>query len=62
MVANGRLTAEGAAELRKRFDFTDVSALQPGADVEELMTDLLTVGLVVDYVESKLRARPAVQS
>jgi len=62
LVTNGRLTAEGAAQLRQRFAFTDVSALQPGAGVDDLMTDLLTVGLVVDYVESKLRARAPVQS
>lgn len=62
MVSDGRLTAEGAAQLRQRFAFTDGSALQAGANVDDLMTDLLTVGLVIDYVESKLRARAAVQS
>ncbi|MGH9411775.1 MAG: acyl carrier protein [Vicinamibacterales bacterium] len=56
MVSHGTLTAEGAAALRQRFAFTDVSALKDGAGIEELMTDLLTVRLIVDYVESKLHA------
>jgi acyl carrier protein len=56
MVSQGTLTAEGAAALRQRFAFTDVSALTDGAGIEELMTDLLTVRLIVDYVESKLHA------
>lgn len=56
LVSNGRLTAAGVAELQKQFSFTDVSALQPGASVDDLMNDLLTVRLVIDYVESKLRA------
>jgi acyl carrier protein len=55
MVAGGKLTAEGAAALRERFSFTDTSSLQAGAGIEDLMTDLLTVRLIVDYVESKLR-------
>jgi acyl carrier protein len=56
MVVNGTLTESGVAALRERFAFTDLSALQPGASVDDLMNDLLTVGLIVDYVESKLRA------
>lgn len=55
LVANGRLTEAGVEELRRRFAFTDVSALTPGASVDDLMNDLLTVGLVIDYVESKLQ-------
>lgn len=54
MVRQGTLTAEGAAALRQRFAFTDASALKEGVGIEELMTDLLTVRLIVDYVESKL--------
>jgi acyl carrier protein len=60
MVTGGRLTAEGSAALKQRFDFTDTSAIQAGASVEDLMNDLLTVRLIVDYVESKLRATAAV--
>jgi acyl carrier protein len=56
LVTSGRLTAEGVAALRQRFEFTDLSSLQPGANVDDLMNDLLTVGLIIDFVESKLRA------
>jgi acyl carrier protein len=59
LVTNGRLTDAGARELRTRFAFTDVSALEPGASVDELMNDLMTVRLVIDYVESKLRTGAA---
>ena len=55
LVSNGTLTAEGVAALRQRFAFTDLSALRPGASVDELMNDLLTVRLIVDFVESKLQ-------
>lgn len=54
MVSQGKLTAEGAAALRQRFAFTDVSALKDGIGIEDLMTDLLTVRLIVDYIESKV--------
>src|SRR3989441_7071566 len=60
-VSNGRLTAAGVAALRERFGFTDLSTLQPGANVDDLMGELLTVNLIVDYVESKLPAPAAVQ-
>ena len=58
MVSGGRLTREGAAALQQRFEFTDGSALQAGASVDDLMNDLLTVRLIIDFVVSKLR--PAV--
>ena len=54
MVSHGKLTAEGAAALRQRFAFTDTSALKDGIGIEDLMTDLLTVRLIVDYIESKV--------
>jgi acyl carrier protein len=56
LVTNGRLTAAGADALRQRFAFAHLPALKEGASVDELMTDLLTVNLIVDYVESKLKA------
>jgi acyl carrier protein len=56
LVSNGRLTLRGVTEIGQRFQFTDLSALQPGTSVDDLMTDLLTVNLIVDYVESKLHA------
>ena len=60
LVANGCLTAAGVEQLRRRFAFTDMSALQPGLNVDDLTNELLTVRLVIDYVESKLRAGAAV--
>jgi acyl carrier protein len=60
LVSGGTLTADGIAAIRERFSFTDLSALHPGVSVEELMNDMLTVKLIVDYVEHKLRARSAV--
>ena len=62
MVANGMLTDAGVAALRERFAFTDLSALQPGAVVDDLMNDLLTVQLIVDYVDAKLRSASVQQA
>ena len=56
MVSQGKLTAQGAAALRQRFSFTDVSAIKEGVTIEDLMNDLLTVRLIVDYVESKVNS------
>ena len=55
LVTNGRLTEAGAATPRERFAFADLPELRQGASVDELMTDLLTVNLIIDYVDSKLR-------
>lgn len=55
LVSNGRLTAAGAEAIRERFRFTDLTALTAGASVDDLMNDLLTVTLIVDYVDYKLR-------
>jgi len=62
MVVNGALTDAGIVALKERFAFTDLSALRPGASVDDLLNDLLTVGLIVDYVESKLRAASVQQA
>jgi acyl carrier protein len=56
LVSNGKLTEAGVAAIRERFSFTDLSALQANESVRDLMNDLLTVNLIVDYVASKLRA------
>jgi acyl carrier protein len=57
LVSAGRLTQAGVAAIRERFLFTDLSALQAGSNVDDLMNDLLTVNLIVDYVDYKLRTR-----
>jgi hypothetical protein len=49
----------GVATLRDRFGFTDLSGLRAGASVQDLMNDLLTVNLIVDYVASKLSGAAA---
>jgi len=56
MVSNGHITADGVKALRERFAFTDLSALKPGLGIEDLMDKMLTVRLIVDYVEHKLKA------
>jgi acyl carrier protein len=61
LVSGGRLTTDGVAALKQRFELTDLSSLQPGANVDDLMNDLLTVRLIIDFVENKLRASSAVQ-
>jgi len=59
MVSGGKLTEAGAAALRERFSFTDLSRLKAGLSIEELMNEMLTVRLIVDYVEHKLTATSA---
>jgi hypothetical protein len=59
MVSNGRITAAGVAALRERFSFTDLSSLKSGLSIEELTNNMLTVRLIVDYVEHKLKATSA---
>ena len=61
MVTNGRLTEQGVDALRQRFAFADLSAVQAGSTVDDLLTDLLTVNLITDYVASKLPSAVAVQ-
>lgn len=61
LVTNGRLTDAGVTALRERFAFTDLSSLGAGANVDDLITELLTVNLIIDYVECKLRAADVVQ-
>ena len=61
LVSNGQLTDAGVVAIRERFGFTDVSALHAGLSVQDLMTDLLTVNLIIDYVDSKLRSVVAAQ-
>jgi acyl carrier protein len=56
LVAGGKVTAAGVAAIRERFGFTDLSGLEAGLSVEDLMNNMLTVRLIVDYVDHKLRA------
>ncbi|GAC1404603.1 MAG: acyl carrier protein [Pyrinomonadaceae bacterium] len=55
LISNGELADAGAVAMRGRFAFTDTTAIKAGENVEDLMNDLLTVQLIVDYVTSKLK-------
>lgn len=54
-VVGGKLTPAGATELRRKFAFTDLSDLHPGADIQSQLGEMLTVNLITDYIASKLQ-------
>jgi len=54
-VNNGKLTERGLAELRDKMPHTDISAFEKDPDINKL-GDLFTVGTIVNFVESKLKA------
>jgi acyl carrier protein len=55
LVADGKVTAKGIAELKKRMPFADFSDFEKDPTVEKA-NGLLTVDSVVSYVEAKLKA------
>ena len=55
LVKNGRFTKEGLAELRQKVPHTNLSAFQRDPDINKL-GDLFTVDMIVNYVQSKLKA------
>ncbi len=55
LVANGRLTEKGLAELRGKMPHTDMSAFEADPDINRL-GDLFTVNSIVNYVEGKLNS------
>jgi acyl carrier protein len=54
-ISNGRLTAAGLEELRKRLPHTDITAFEKNPNINKL-GDLFTVNAIVNYVENKLNA------
>ena len=52
-VDNGKVTAAGLDELKKRMPHVDLSKMQPGDDIEKMQ---FTVTTVVNYIENKLKA------
>jgi acyl carrier protein len=58
LVADGKVTATGLAELKEKMPFADPTELAKfSADPQlDKMGDLFTVGLIVRYIESKLKA------
>lgn len=55
LVANGRLTEKGLAELREKMPHTDMSGFEQDPDINRL-GDLFTVNSIVNYVEGKLNS------
>lgn len=53
-VQDGVVTPEGIEELRQRLPFADIDKFAQDPKVENIQ-DLFTVGMVVDFVESKLK-------
>jgi acyl carrier protein len=58
LVQDGKVTAAGLAELKDKMPFADPQELAKFAADPQLdkMGDLFTVGLIVRYIESKLKA------
>jgi acyl carrier protein len=54
-VINGKFTEKGLNALRAKMPHTDTSAFAKNPDVSKL-GDLFTVGMIVNFVESKIKA------
>ena len=55
LVANGKVTPKGIAELKSRMPFADLSAFEADPDVNKFR-DVFTVDTLVKYVLSKVNA------
>jgi acyl carrier protein len=55
LVQNGKLTAAGLEELKKRMPHSDFTEFEKDPEVEK-MSKLFTVNTVVNFVEGKLKA------
>ena len=55
LVADGKVTPKGIAELKKRMPFADFSDFEKDPTIEKA-NGLLTVDSVVSYVDNKLKA------
>jgi acyl carrier protein len=53
-VQNGKVTAEGLAELRTRMPYADTAAFEKDPQFDKI-GDLFTVDLIVRFVQSKLK-------
>jgi acyl carrier protein len=54
-VSNGKLTETGLNELRHKIPHIDISSFENDPDINKL-GNLFTVGAIVKYIESKLKA------
>jgi acyl carrier protein len=55
VVADGKITAKGLAELKKRLPYADYTEFEKNPTLEASNT-LMTVDVIVNYVEAKLKA------
>jgi acyl carrier protein len=55
-VNEGKVTAAGIAELKKRMPYADLSMLNPGDDITKIH---FTVDTIVNFLEAKLNSQPA---
>jgi acyl carrier protein len=55
-VQNGKVTAAGLEELRRRLPFADLSQFEKNPEVSRV-TDLFTVDLIARYIQAKLGTR-----
>jgi hypothetical protein len=53
-VSQGKITEAGVAKLREKFSFTNLDKLVVDTPVTKFTNEMLTVGLIVDYIESKV--------
>jgi acyl carrier protein len=54
-VNNGKITEKGLSELKAKMPHTDISEFAKNPDMSKF-ADLFTVGMIVNFVESKLKA------
>jgi acyl carrier protein len=54
-VKSGKLTETGLTELRSKMPYTDLAEFEKDPDINKL-GDLFTVGMIINYVDSKLNA------
>jgi acyl carrier protein len=54
-ISNGKLTEKGLAELKAKMPHTDISEFSKNPEMNKF-ADLFTVGMIVNFVESKLKA------
>lgn len=52
-VQEGRMTAEGLAELRRRMPYADIDAFAQNPDVQRI-SQLFTVEMIVRYIQDKV--------
>jgi acyl carrier protein len=57
-VRDGKVTADGLRELRRRMPFADLSRFEKDPEVQHL-SDLFTVELIVHFIRSKLEKAAA---